>query len=180
LIYKTLVYTGLRRGELEALEVQHLSLDGPRPFLALPGSFTKNGKEAKLPLRADLVQDLKDWLRATKKTGDQRVFKVIKNLYKVLRLDLRWAGIPYKDELGRTIDVHALRHTTATYLSRGKVSPRVAQNFMRHADIKLTMQIYTDANLLDEAEALTALPDLPLLKKEDMRLSKGEKDEAMG
>jgi hypothetical protein len=32
---------------------------------------------------------------------------------------------------------------------------------MRHSDIKLTMQTYTDHRLLDEAEALDALPDLP-------------------
>jgi integrase len=57
--------------------------------------------------------------------------------------------------------VHALRHTTSTYLSRGKVTPRVAQGFMRHYDIKLTMQTYTDHRLLDEAEALDALPKLP-------------------
>ncbi len=33
---------------------------------------------------------------------------------------------------------------------------------MRHADIKLTMQTYTDARLFDEAEALAALPALPI------------------
>ena len=31
LIYKTLVYTGLRRGELAAMEVRHLTLDGAPP-----------------------------------------------------------------------------------------------------------------------------------------------------
>jgi hypothetical protein len=48
-------------------------------------------------------------------------------------------------------------------MGRGKVTPRVAQGFMRHSDIKLTMQTYTDPKLLDESEALTALPALPLL-----------------
>ena len=33
---------------------------------------------------------------------------------------------------------------------------------MRHSDIKLTMQTYTDPRLLDEAEALAALPHLAL------------------
>jgi hypothetical protein len=33
---------------------------------------------------------------------------------------------------------------------------------MRHSDIKLTMQVYTDPELLDETEALEAMPDLPI------------------
>lgn len=82
---------------------------------------------------------------------------------KFLKRDLAWAGIPYRDGMDRTFDVHALRHTTSTYLGRGKVTPRVAQEFMRHSDIKLTMQVYTDPRLLDEAEALKALPTLPSL-----------------
>jgi integrase len=162
LLYKTLVCTGLRRGELAALEARFLTLEGLRPCVTLPPSLTKNRQEACLPLRADLAQELSEWLKVTGKSGTDRVFRVSRNLYKILRRDLALAGIAYKDERGRTIDVHALRHTTATYLSRAKVAPRVAQNFMRHSDIRLTMQTYTDASLLDEAEALNALPKMPL------------------
>jgi integrase len=88
-------------------------------------------------------------------------------LVKILKRDLALAGIPYRDEHGRTIDVHALRHTTATSLSKAKVSPRIAQRFMRHSDIKLTMQTYTDHRQLDEAEALAALPQLLLTTEAD-------------
>jgi len=169
LIYKCLVLTGLRRNELKALEVRHLTLTGRRPCLALPGSATKNKEATDLPLRADLARDLADWIQATGKTDADRVLTVPVNLYKILRRDLELAGIAYKDDKGRTIDVHALRHTTASHLSKGRVSPRVAQGFMRHADIKLTMQTYTDPSLLDEAEALDALPDLPLGPQPDRR-----------
>ena len=95
LIYKTLVYTGLRRGELEALEVRHLTLAGRRPCLTLPGAATKNRKGADLPLRADLVVDLIEWLRVTGKAGTDRVFQVSPDLNKLLKRDLKWAGIPY-------------------------------------------------------------------------------------
>jgi len=166
LMYKTLVLTALRRGELEAQEVRHLSLNGKRPRLILPGSLTKNGEEASLPLMADLATDLKAWLAATGRKGSDRVFRVPLELVKIMRRDLKAAGIPYRDDRGRTLDVHALRHTTATILSRAKVSPRVAQEFMRHSDIKLTMQTYTDPRLLDEAEALAALPHLALNSEE--------------
>jgi integrase len=161
LMYKMMVWTGLRRGELASLRVRHLSLAGPRPCLTLPGTSTKNRMEASLPLRDDLVRDLVKWLEATGKSDTVELFTVPVELVKILKRDLALAGIPYRDKQGRTIDVHALRHTTATYLSRAKVSPRVAQGFMRHADIKLTLQTYTDPRLLDEAEALAALPTLP-------------------
>jgi integrase len=162
LIYKTAVLTGLRRGELEALEVRHLTLAGPRPCVALAGADTKNRQGADLPLQADLAEDLKRWVEATGKAGVDKLFRVPVELVKILKRDLQLAGVAYKDEHGRAFDVHALRHTTATFLGRGKVTPRVAQGFMRHSDIKLTMQTYTDPRLLDEAEALAALPGLPL------------------
>ncbi|WP_161602228.1 tyrosine-type recombinase/integrase [Tautonia marina] len=167
LMYMTLVHTGLRRGELEALEVRHLNLSEDRPQLILPGSMTKNGKEARIPLRSDLAEALRIWLAETGKWGFDRVFRVPVQLIKILRRDLKMAGIPYRDDNGRTIDVHAFRHTTATYLAKNKVSPRVAQSFMRHSDIKLTLQTYTDLYALDEEEALAALPPLPRVMSPD-------------
>jgi integrase len=162
LMYKVLVLTGLRRGELAALRVEHLTLEGPQPRIALPGSATKNGQEARLPISSDLAEDLKQWLQATGMAGRDPVFRVPVELVKILKRDLASAGIPYRDERGRTLDVHALRHTTATRLSRAKVPPRVAQQLMRHSDIKLTMSVYTDVQQQDEAEAIAALPEVPL------------------
>jgi integrase len=163
LIYKTAILTGLRRSELAAVEIRHLTLLGPRPGLNLTGGETKNRKKADLPLRADLADDLRKWIEVTGKTGNDRLFRVPVELVKILKRDLTLAGIPYRDEHGRTFDVHALRHTTSTYMGRGKVTPRVAQEFMRHSDIKLTMQTYTDPKILDDAEALAALPTLSLV-----------------
>jgi integrase len=162
LIYKTAILTGLRRGELATLEVRQLTLIGARPCVILERADTKNLEAADLPLRGDLAEDLKQWIEATGKKGGDKLFRVPVELVKILKRDLKAAKIPYTDQHGRTFDVHALRHTTSTYMGRGKVTPRVAQEFMRHSDIKLTMQTYTDANLLDEAEALASLPLLPL------------------
>jgi hypothetical protein len=38
---------------------------------------------------------------------------------------------------------------------------------MRHSDIKLTMEVYTDVQQLDEAEALAAMPELPVEKRRE-------------
>jgi hypothetical protein len=47
----------------------------------------------------------------------------------------------------RTLDVHALRHPFGTLLCKGGLMPRTAQTAMRHADIKMTMNVYTDFGL---------------------------------
>ena len=70
--------------------------------------------------------------------------------------------IDKRDERNRTVDVHALRHTFGTLLSKGGVSPRTAQAAMRHSDVNLTMNTYTDPKLLDVAGAMESLPALPL------------------
>lgn len=64
------------------------------------------------------------------------------------------------DERGRTIDIHALRHTFGTLLCRAGVPLRTAQAAMRHSDPSLTANVYTDPKLLDVAGALEALPIL--------------------
>jgi integrase len=47
------------------------------------------------------------------------------------------------------VDVHALRHTFGTHLSKNGVPPRTAQAAMRHSSLDLTMNVYTDPSLLD-------------------------------
>jgi len=93
---------------------------------------------------------------------DAPLFDVPDKLCKILNRDLKSAGVPKRDERGRTVDVHALRHTFGTLLSKGGVAPRTAQAAMRHSDIQLTMRTYTDPRLLDVRGALDALPTLTL------------------
>ena len=76
--------------------------------------------------------------------------------------DLALAGIPKRDADGCVVHVHALRHSFGTHLSMAGVAPRVAQAAMRHSNISLTMNTYTDARLLDTASAVESLPNLPL------------------
>jgi len=99
---------------------------------------------------------------AGKLPADAPLFVVPVALVKILDRDLALAGIPKRDDRGRTVDVHALRHSFGTLLSAGGVTPRTAQAAMRHSTIDLTMNVYTDPRLLDVAGALDALPSLPL------------------
>ncbi|MEZ6053566.1 MAG: site-specific integrase [Planctomycetaceae bacterium] len=90
------------------------------------------------------------------------LFDVPSGLVKILDRDLKVAGIPKRDDRGRSLDVHALRHTFGTLLSKGGVTPRTAQAAMRHSHIDLTMNVYTDPKLLDVQGALDVLPSLNL------------------
>ncbi len=179
LIYKTLVLTGLRKGELESLTVGQMFLDEPLPYAALDAADEKNREGNDIPIRIDLAEDLRQWLAdklarlqaEALRTGapiparlpaDTPLFNVPRGLRRILDRDLRRAGIPKRDERGRTLDVHALRTTFGTHLSKGGVPLRTAQAAMRHSDPSLTANIYTDPALLDVHGALDALPTLPL------------------
>ena len=74
-----------------------------------------------------------------------------------MKSDLKKAGIPYKEN-SRYADFHALRHTLGTNLSSRNVPPRVAMELMRHSDIRLTMNYYTDTNHLPLSDAIAKLP----------------------
>ncbi|GIW97048.1 MAG: integrase [Pirellulaceae bacterium] len=179
LIYKTYLLTGLRKSELASLTVGNLELDGKTPYAVLDASADKSRRGADIPLRSDLAAEIREWLdeklHALRKEAlangqpvpaqlppETPVFSVPDGLRRILDRDLAFAGIPKKDDRGRTIDIHALRHTFGTHLSKAGVAPRVAQAAMRHSSIDLTMNVYTDPRLLDVQSALEALPDMPI------------------
>jgi len=121
-----------------------------------------------LPLRADLAGELREWVNEKRDRflgpldafGRESLFSVAESLGKILDRDLQVAGIAKADDRGRTVDVHSLRTTFGTFLSKGGVAPRTAQAAMRHSNIDLTMNVYTDPRLLDVQGALNALPAL--------------------
>ncbi len=218
LIYKTLVLTGLRKGELASLTAGQLVLDADPPYLVLDAADEKNRQGSTIPLRADLAADLREWLAYRLQTlqdaarnakavpfdqepaadapwgcrrdsdgspgpraiparlpADARLFSVPAGLLRILDRDLKAAGIPKQDERGRTVDVHAMRTSFGTLLSKAGVAPRTAQAAMRHSTIDLTMNTYTDPKLLDVAGALESLPALPL-RAEDGQVDSGRID----
>ncbi len=71
--------------------------------------------------------------------------------------------LSFVDASGRYADFHALRKTFITNLSKSGVSPKMAQSLARHSDINLTMNVYTDVVLEDQAIAVELLPSLPSL-----------------
>ncbi len=186
--------TGLRRNELASITVGQCHLEVPMPYIELKAGDEKNRQGCQIPLRDDVVADLKEWIASKREDdhgptviamtasrqpttiADERLFIVPEGLNRILKRDLKTAGISQIDERGRRLDVHALRHTFGTLLSKGGVAPRTAQAAMRHSEIGLTMNVYTDPKLLDVAGALDSLPSLPL----DGMSSEGQTARATG
>lgn len=146
-VYLTAIYTGLRRNELNQLKWGDLHLDGPQPFVLAPASITKNRKEAKLPLRPEVVSALKS-IRPENAAPFQWVFHHEVPRVRTLQKDLAAAGVKFVDESGRRMDFHALRVTFATLLASHRVNLVEASILMRHSDPKLTLRHYTDASCL--------------------------------
>ena len=189
LIFKTLALTGLRRSELASITVGQIHLSGPTPYIELHAADEKSRRGAELPLRRDLAADLFDWVatklerlrdESRRRIGPEGaaavpmklppatpLFKIPTSILRRLNRDLKAAGIPKIDERGRTVDIHALRHTFGTFLSSSGTAPRTAQAAMRHSSIDLTMNVYTDPKLLDVAGAIESLPELPLKSSPD-------------
>ncbi len=179
LIYKTLVLTGLRADEMRTLAVGQLDLTPGNAFLQLDAADEKSREGSAIAIRDDLAADIREWLDdklaglqeaaqaagepiPLRISGDTLLFNVPTGLLRILNRDLKAAGIPKRDDRGRTVDVHAMRTTFGTLLSKSGTSPRTAQAAMRHSDIRLTMGTYTDPRLLDVRGAVERLPNLPL------------------
>ena len=160
MFYLLAVSTGLRRKELCHLTVDQVHLDSvPRPYIELLSAQAKSGKGANLPLRADIVEELRAYLSERgPATPGTKLFRSPPTI-RVFDGDIQAAGISKNDARGRVVDIHALRHTFGTHLSAVGVHPRTAMAAMRHSRMELTMNYYTDPVLLDVAGAVESLPD---------------------
>ncbi|MCC6951380.1 MAG: site-specific integrase [Phycisphaerales bacterium] len=167
LIYKTLVLTGLRKGELASITVDRVDLGGRVPHLLLNARDEKNRRGSEIPLRADLAADIHSWLadrlardqQAARDAdepilaalpSDEPLFEVPDGLIRIFDRDLVFAGLARiekrggkdavikTDDRGRTIDTHALRHTLGTHLSKAGVPLRTAQAAIREIAAKGT------------------------------------------
>jgi integrase len=159
LTYRVLLLTGMRLGELASIRVTDVVLDADRPHIMLDAKHEKARRGAAIPLRSDLADDLRAWI------GDRRegpLLRISPNAVKVLNRDIAFARIAKRDERGRTVCIHSLRHTHGTLLTKAGVAPRVVQAALRHASPEFSMRNYVDPVMLDVAGALRVLPELPI------------------
>ena len=151
-VYLVSYLTGLRRRELGSLTPESFDLKSKHPTLVVDAANSKHRKRDTLPLHAELVRLLNDWLPRLQpneplfpKLGKRKAWLMVKK-------DLERVGIPYRNAEG-VADFHAAgRHSYVTGLLRNGASLPEAKELARHSDVKMTMR-YTHIGLDDQAKA---------------------------
>ncbi len=175
-MWDTFISLGLRWGEVATLRWADVDLRAAT--LTVRADVAKSGRARALPIDEDLAASLRNLRRlhsrATGATpgpwalvflsphGDPWRVGESQNALRAFRHILKRAGIPKKDELGRTLDIHALRTTCGTRLARKGVPPQVLQYLLGHASIQTTMEFYVFLRMEDAREALRELDPLPI------------------
>jgi integrase len=168
-LWRALIESGARWGELT--QATWADLDEAQGTLTLRATTTKSGRSRVIPVRRDVVRELVGLKgvhmrvrRRLVQPGD-RVFlspdgldqrEDTANIRRILARLLERAGIPRVDELGRRINVHAMRHTSATQMARRGVAVGQAQVLLGHRDPRLTMAVYTHLDTDDLRGAIEA------------------------
>jgi len=159
-----MIETGLRRNEVRTLAWDDVDLEAGT--LTVRAQNAKNRKEETIPLTPGLREALAEWRDSHPAADGGVVVRLSSRLLKHLNDDLEAAGIPKKDASGRTVDLHALRHTYGTRLVASGVDIKTVQTLMRHSSPILTLGIYVHADKGRLRQAVEQLPVLAAIPQE--------------
>jgi hypothetical protein len=160
MLYSLAMVSGFRASELASLHPESFDLDNAQPTVTVQAGYSKRRRRDTQPLPLGVAAALRVYLAG--KSSGQPIWpgNWPDRAADMLRVDLEAARIPFEDEAGRVADFHALRHSFITLLERSGISPKLCQELARHSDIRLTMQVYTHAQMHDLAGAVQNLPHL--------------------
>jgi len=176
LIYRFAIETGFRANEISSLK--RPAFDFKAGTVKLEGKYTKNRKNAVLPVRASTMERIQEHLKAKMPTAP--AFRIPKgNTARMIQKDMNDARkawiknakdnpaehqrrndsdfLKLKTSEGK-VDFHSLRHTFGTLLASAGIHPKIAQELMRHSDVNLTLNRYSHAQ---EGQFTTAINSLP-------------------
>ncbi len=159
LLYRLAVETGLRRGELAALTRGSFELDTAPPRVRVASAYTKNKREAVIPLRSETAEAIADHVAYM--MPHESILSVPSDTARMIDADLLAAGIDKVDAQGRRLDFHALRHTFITNIANSGAPVKVIQELARHSTPTLTIGRYAHA---DDQQRNTAIASLPTLQ----------------
>jgi hypothetical protein len=139
------------------VEWRDVQIDEARPHIRVRASIAKNHKEAWQPLPPIVAFTLRRCRPLNVAPTDLAFKRLIPRMNR-FRDDLTAAGIAYVDVKGEYADFHALRKTYSTFLMLVGLPEFVRMKLMRHSDVRLTQQSYTDASMASTWDAVAALP----------------------
>jgi site-specific recombinase XerD len=134
------VCTGLRRGELVALQWEDVDLAGRCLYVRHRGEFrTKGNRERRVPLRGD-AEDVMRGLRMD--AGDDPSGHVFTDRsgepIRRNRVSKRFKHMARKAKLDERVHFHSLRHTTGSWLAMRGVPIQQIQAILGHSDTSIT------------------------------------------
>ncbi len=160
-LYKMALGSGLRASELKTLRINSCNLDADIPTLTVKACYSKHRREDIQPIPESLADELRVYFQD--RCSEDLVFPTMPRLdtvAKMMKTDMDVAEIDYKDDAGKIVDFHALRHTYITNLARAGIHPKTAMDLARHGDINLTLARYSHTLVADRASALKALDNV--------------------
>jgi len=148
-ILAVLLYCGLRKGELLALEVR--DFDFERRQLTVRGETSKSKYTRIIPINDEAFITVQDYLLLRRARDiDTRAMWVSQEEDRSLSKDgLKHTIAKLNVESGVKFHVHQLRHTFATNLLKNGTNLAVIQQLMGHKDIRMTVK-YVRAFPADE------------------------------
>ena len=169
-------FTGLRRGELIGLrwddvDFEQLLLHVRRSVVAMvEGAPKTEASQKDVPLDAQTAESLFVWRRTSPYPGPgDWVFaspaKKGKQPYWPGTL-WRYYGKPAlkRAEITKHVTYHTFRHTFGTLLNANGENPKVVQELLRHASLKVTTDVYMQAVSPQKREAQSKLVKMVLKK----------------
>jgi len=141
LVYRLCIDTGMRGGEVASMKKN--SMDFGSNTLRVDACDCKSKRTDYLPVPDTTAAAIKDF--AQDKEPEELVFNMPHdtNWADMIKADLKVAGIPYTDEMGRDADFHSLRRTFCTnHAVHFGTKPAELMGLARHASIMTTMKYY--------------------------------------
>lgn len=189
-VIKVMVFSGMRPGELSQLKFE--DIDWENRILRIVSDRirkTKSRKSRMVPMSSELEAELKllwqnlpnmryvpdengrpDYL--PRREG-QKVYVFCHHDGRPVRSFRKSLGTAFRKAGVEGVTPHGLRKTFASMLARNGVHPKVAQKLLGHADVHLTMEIYTEVEDDQVRAAVQNLPTLRDLKKEKFQVVEG-------
>lgn len=181
-MFRTLAFTGVRRGELLALEWQDINFEsntirvnktltqGERGRQIVQATKTRKGKRT-IPVDDVTIEQLKTWrhdqqvkyfmLGYNTLNPDQLVFANSKNGYQSLNTPAKRLRKIIKDsqlDLPK-LTIHGFRHSFISNLLIAGVPVTSVQKIVGHASPEITLSVYAHVNEKNEREAMNVLLD---------------------
>lgn len=148
-IVQLLSISGCRAGELAGLRIRDLDLDENRALVN-----GKGGQRRWIYFNPTTSQAIRDWLQERPNCPSDHVF--VSSDGKPMQSAsvsqvIRW--LCHTARLSRSLGAHSLRHRVGLKFARERIAPRVAQAYLGHRNITITLSYYQD---IDESDLFDA------------------------